>query len=281
MSERTVGVVGGSLWYRAQGRGPALILMGGGPSNADTLEPLASRLADDFTVVTYDRRGYSRSHVSDPAAPAGLPLHADDARRLVADLGSGPVAVFGTSFGALIALELAATAPAAVGGPLVVHEPPLGQMLAGDERDAFALKLDQEDAGAALNAIAASVGVSRGGGRGGPGTGPVPADVELFIRRDAPAIGGYHVDLDRLRPMAGRLTVTGSEDSQGFYPYECARRLAAQLGLSLAELPGNHAGMIAQPAEFAARLRGLLCPPASGDAAGIGEDTPAFEEVTR
>ena len=70
MSERTVEVVGGSLWYRTQGRGPSLILMGGGPSNADTLEPLASRLADDFTVVTYDRRGYSRSHVSDPAGLA-------------------------------------------------------------------------------------------------------------------------------------------------------------------------------------------------------------------
>ena len=44
---------------------------------------------------------------------------------------------------------------------------------------------------------------------------------------------------------------------------------------------GNHAGMIARPAEFAARLRGLLCPPASGDSADTGEDTPAYEEVTR
>jgi len=269
--EHRAAVPGGSLYYTTRGTGPVLLIMGGGPSNADTLEPLASRLAADFTVVTYDRRGYSRSQAEEPPGPelARIQRHADDARRLIAALGTGPVAVFGTSFGALIALELAATAPAAVGGPLVVHEPPLGQMLAGDERDAFALKIDQEDAGAALNAIAASVGVSRGR----LGAGPVAADVELFIRRDAPAIGDYRVDLDRLRPMAGRLTVTGSKDSQGFYPYECARRLAARLGLSLVELPGNHAGMIAQPTEFAARLRGLLCPPTSGDAADIGEGT--------
>ena len=269
-------VPGGSLYYTTRGTGPVLLIMGGGPSNADTLEPLASRLAADFTVVTYDRRGYSRSQAEEPAGPelARIQRHADDARRLIAALGTGLVAVFGTSFGALIALELAVTAPAAV-GPLVVHEPPLGQLLAGGERDAFALKLDQGDAGAALNAIAASVGVSRGGGRGGLGTGPGPADVEVFIRRDAPAIGGYRIDLDRLRPMAGRLTVTGSEDSQGFYPYECARRLAARLGLALVELPGNHAGMIARPAEFAARLRGLPWAPASGDFA------PADEAVTR
>ena len=277
-AEHRAAVPGGSLYYTTRGTGPVLLIMGGGPSNAGTLEPLATRLAADFTVVTYDRRGYSRSQPDDPPGPgpARIQRHADDARRLIAALGTGPAAVFGTSFGALIALELAATAPAAT-GPLVVHEPPLGQLLADDERDAFDLELDQKDAGAALGAIAASVGVSRGGGQGGPGAGPVPADIELFIRRDAPAIGGYRIDLDRLRLVTGRLTVTAGEDSQGFYPCECARRLAAQLGLPLAGLPGNHAGMITRPTEFAARLRGLLRP----SAPGAGDDTPAGKEVTR
>jgi pimeloyl-ACP methyl ester carboxylesterase len=266
MSERTVEVVGGSLWYRTQGMGPALILMGGGPSNADTLQPLASRLAGDFTVVTYDRRGYSRSHVSDPAGPAGpagIPLHADDARRLVAELGPGPVAVFGTSFGALIALELAATVPAAL-GTVLVHEPPLGQLLAGDDRQPFDLNLDAEkDPAAALNAIAASVGVSRGRAADAPaGPGSSPADVELFIRRDAPAIGDYRLDLDRLRAMGGRVIVAGSLESRGFYPYRCAEQLARHLDTPLAELPGNHAGMIGHPDEFAARLLELLRSPA-------------------
>jgi pimeloyl-ACP methyl ester carboxylesterase len=263
MSERTVEVVGGSLWYRAQGMGPALILMGGGPSNADTLEPLASRLADDFTVVTYDRRGYSRSHVSDPAGPAGIPLHADDARRLAVDLGSGPVAVFGTSFGALVALELAATVPAALGA-VIVHEPPLGQLLAGDDRQPFDLNLQAEkDPVAALNAIAASVGVSRGRAADAlAGPGSSPADVELFIRRDAPAIGGYRLELERLRVMGGRIIVGGSRESRGFYPYQCAGELARRLHIPLAELPGDHAGMIRHPDEFAARLRQLLRSPA-------------------
>ena len=266
MSQAAVEVVGGSLWYRTQGMGPVLILMGGGPSNADTLAPLASRLCGDFTVVTYDRRGYSRSHASDPAGPAGpagIPLHADDARRLVADLGSGPVAVFGTSFGALVALELAATVPAAL-GTVIVHEPPLGQLLAGDDRLPFDLSLDAEkDPGAALNAIAASVGVSRGRTAGGlAGAGSSPADVELCIRRDASAIGDYHLDLDRLRPIGGRIIVAGSRDSRGFYPYQCAAELARRLETPLAELPGNHAGMIGHPDEFAARLHELLRSPA-------------------
>jgi pimeloyl-ACP methyl ester carboxylesterase len=276
VAEHTVKVAGGSIYYATRGSGPVLLIMGGGPSNADTLEPLASLLAEDSTVVTYDRRGYSRSQADDPAEPAGIPLHADDASRLIAEVGSGPVSVFGTSFGALIALELAAPAPADI-GTLVVHEPPLGQMLAGDDWQPFDLNLDAEkDAGAALNAIAASVGVSRGNAAGEGAAGlaarPAPADVELFIRRDAPAIGDYRLDLDRLPPMANRLIVTASEGSRDFYPYQCTLRLARQLGTPLVELPGNHAGMIQHPAQFAARLRSLLRQPAAPVAGNVSDN---------
>jgi pimeloyl-ACP methyl ester carboxylesterase len=267
-------VPGGTLYYQTRGTGPALILSCGGPGNADTLAPLADGLHDTYTVVTYDRRGYSRSHLDDPAESASIARHSDDLRRLISYLGTGPATVFGTSFGALIALDLAATMPAAI-STLIVHEPPLGQVLASTERQPFDLNLDaQPDAGTALNAIAASIGVKRGltgggpasrpgGGKGG-GAGARPGDVELFIRRDVPAIGDYHLDLDRLDAMAGRIIVTASEVGRGFYPYQCAQQLAEYLGTTLVELPGNHAGMIQQPAEFADRLRRLLRqPPAS------------------
>jgi pimeloyl-ACP methyl ester carboxylesterase len=267
-------VPGGTLYYQTRGTGPALILSCGGPGNADTLALLAESLQDTYTVITYDRRGYSRSHLDDPAEKASIARHSDDLRHLITHLGTGPAAVFGTSFGALIALDLAAIAPAAI-ATLVVHEPPLGQILAGTERQPFDLNLDTEpDPAAALNAIAASVGVKRGltgdgparrpGGGEGGASGPRPDDVELFIRRDVPAIGDYHLDLDRLDAMAGRLIITASEEGRGFYPYQCAQRLAVHLGTRLVELPGNHAGMIQQPAEFADRLRRLLRqPPAS------------------
>jgi pimeloyl-ACP methyl ester carboxylesterase len=259
------GVPGGTLYYQTRGTGPALILNCGGPGNADTLAPLAENLHDTYTVVTYDRRGYSRSHLDDPAESASIARHSDDLRRLIAHLGIGPATVFGTSFGALIALDLAATAPADI-ATLIVHEPPLGQVLPDAERQSFDLNLDAEpDPAAALNAIAASVGVKRGLTGDGPASqpgggvsGPRPDDIELFIRRDAPAIGDFHLDLNQLDAMAGRITVTASEEGRGFYPYQCAQRLAEHLGTRLVELPGNHAGMIQQPAEFAGRLRSLL-----------------------
>ncbi|HEY2281052.1 MAG TPA: alpha/beta hydrolase [Streptosporangiaceae bacterium] len=276
VQDHMVQTPGGSLYYRTQGHGPPLMLIGGGPSNADTLSALAAGLAGDpdgdrddrddlgqgYTVVTYDRRGYSRSHLDDRDAPASISQHADDVHRILADLGAGPATVFGSSIGALIALELVAAEPGAV-SRLVIHEPPLGQLLTGADRDAF----DAGDAGsgggnpgAALNALAGSVGVRRGA-QAGPGSGAGDkaraGDIELFVQRDIPAVGRYHLDLGRLAPLAGRIVVAGGRDSRDFYPYRCAERLAAELGVPLAELPGHHAGMIQYPAEFAAQLKEL------------------------
>jgi pimeloyl-ACP methyl ester carboxylesterase len=260
--EHLLDVPGGALYYQTRGNGPALVLLGGGPSNADTLGPLAGQLARDCTVVTYDRRGYSRSRQDDAGEQVGIPGHGRDLIALLTALAAAPVSLFGTSFGALVALEGAASAPGLV-GTLIVHEPPLGQLLAGDQRKPFDLDLDaRPDAGAALDAIAASIGVTRGAAAGTSGRrGPRAADVETFIRRDAPAIGAYHLDLARLDDLRDRTVVTGSEDGRAFYPYQCALSLAGSLGTQLVELPGNHAGMIQDPAPFAARLRLLLNSP--------------------
>ncbi len=178
----------------------------------------------------------------------------------VHDLGTAPVSIFGTSFGALVALDLAARCPEIV-DMVIVHEPPLGQLLAGSERQAFDINLDaQPDAASALNAIAASVGVTRGSADGARGSRPVVrrADVELFIRRDVPAIGAYAIDLERLSSLSNRIVVMGSDQARGFYPYRCAQRLADYLGTALVEVPGNHATMVQHPNEFAALLRSVL-----------------------
>ena len=59
-------------------------------------------LASHYTVVTYDRRGLSRSKLADTAAtPKGLEPHVDDARPLLAALAAEPAFVLGFSLGAL------------------------------------------------------------------------------------------------------------------------------------------------------------------------------------
>jgi pimeloyl-ACP methyl ester carboxylesterase len=259
-TEHSVAVPGGTIYYRTQGSGPPLLLIGGGPSNADTLDTLAGQLAAGRTVITYDRRGYSRSRLDDPSQPASIAVHADDVHHVLDDLDTGPVSVFATSVGALIGLELAASYPDAV-TRVIVHEPPLGQLVPANDQASFDVELDRDDAGAALDQIAQSIGITRGPSlTGGSGDRPEVrhSDIEMFIHRDVPAIADYDLDLDRITPLADRILVTASEEGREFYPHRCAEALATTLGSPLIELPGNHAAMIAGPVEFAAQLAPLL-----------------------
>jgi acetyltransferase/esterase len=255
----SVPVPGGTIYCRTEGSGPPLVLIGGGPSNADTLAALAGHLASGRTVITYDRRGSSRSRLDDRSQAASIAVHAGDVRRVLEDLNAGPASLFATSAGALIGLELTAAHPDAV-TRVIVHEPPLAQLVPPDDQASFDIDLDRDDADRALEQIAESIGVTRGRSLSGPSDRPEVrrGDIELFIHRDVPAIANYHLDLDRITSPTNRIIVTASEDGRAFYPHRCAEALAAALGTPLIELPGNHAAMISHPAEFAARLAPLL-----------------------
>jgi pimeloyl-ACP methyl ester carboxylesterase len=97
---------GASLYYERQGTGPPLFFIAGSTGDAGNFTRTADLLANEFTVVTYDRRGNSRS-----PRPAGWTMtsvgeQADDAAELISALGLAPTTVFGASAGGLIALDL-------------------------------------------------------------------------------------------------------------------------------------------------------------------------------
>src|SRR5688500_16035901 len=107
--------------------------MPGGDGDADTYDALAEHLEPHFTVVTYDRRGLSRS----TGTPSGLSTHADDAAEVLAAVTDKPALVFGSSIGAVIALELTQHHPDRV-RLAVVHEPPISALLPDDAREELA-----------------------------------------------------------------------------------------------------------------------------------------------
>ncbi|MCT9929642.1 alpha/beta hydrolase [Planotetraspora sp. A-T 1434] len=72
---------------------------------------LVDHLVVDYTVVTYDRRGLSRSKVHDPAREVTMETHADDVHHLLACLTDEPALMVGCSLGAVIGLHLAIRHP--------------------------------------------------------------------------------------------------------------------------------------------------------------------------
>ncbi|MEV4175383.1 hypothetical protein [Nonomuraea sp. NPDC049709] len=56
-----------------RGNGPTLLISQSGEGDAGRSVDLVDQLADAYTVITYDRRGLSRSTLDDPANPDAEP----------------------------------------------------------------------------------------------------------------------------------------------------------------------------------------------------------------
>lgn len=260
-------VPGATLYYKVRGNGPLLLLLQGGDGDTDGTDALARHLADDYTVLSYDRRGLSRSPVSDLAAPVGMSTHSEDASRLLAAVGSEPALVFGVSLGAMLGLDLISRHPEQV-RLLVAHEPPVTGLLPDPERGQ-AIR-DQEEVeelyrregiAAAMRKFVAVAGI-RFDDREPDIAIPQPrperiANLEVFLARDAPAVHRYQLDLPALHKAAARIVPAAGASTQAF-PRHCAQALANELGRPLAEFPGGHSGFILRPRAFAARLHEIL-----------------------
>lgn len=264
-------VPGATLYYEIRGSGPLLLLMQGGDGNTARCAEPAERLATDYTVVVPDRRGLSASTLDDPAAPVTVAHHADDIHRLLAALTDEPAQIFGSSYGALIALTLAGDHPEQV-DTLVAHDPATIGLLpaparARAARDLAALDEVYRGAGAlpSLRKLAELVhadfsdtepGVVPPAPRGPADLG----DLDFFLSRDLPEIRSSDLDADRIAALATtsvRIVPAAGRGSRKIWNYDCARALAALLGGEVTEFPGGHS-LSTHPAGFTARLREVL-----------------------
>ncbi len=115
----TITVNGAELYHEVRGDGPPVLLIMGMTGDAGHFETLAELLADEFTVVSYDRRGNGRSPRPAGWATTSPEEQADDAAALLDALGLTPAAVYGSSAGGVFALCLLIRHPEAVRGAVL------------------------------------------------------------------------------------------------------------------------------------------------------------------
>lgn len=259
----SIALNGANIHYELRGSGPPLLLISGATGDAGQFERVADLLADEFTVVSYDRRGNSRSPRPEGWDTTSPDEQADDAAALLAALALGPAAVFGNSFGAIVALNLVIRHTDVVRGA-ILHEPPLISVLESPE-----------ETQAAVEAV-----VSEGMASGGP-----PAAVESFIRfaagdanwesmqpdlRDRLRGNGetlfgvemgtfeaYRPDDATLAAVSVPVQVLVSEESAPFFA-EAAVWLAARLGVEIVRTPGTHTPQFDHPEELVNTIRPFL-----------------------
>jgi pimeloyl-ACP methyl ester carboxylesterase len=112
-----------TLQYEAIGSGEPIVFIHGALI-ADSFHPMldASRLADRYRCITYDRRGYGPS--TRATNPTAIQEHAADCAALLQYLDVPRAHVVGHSFGGVIALSLAINTPHVV-HTLTLLEPAL------------------------------------------------------------------------------------------------------------------------------------------------------------
>ncbi len=125
MQERAIEVAGDDgvrLSARAfdppSAEAPGLLLMHGLASSQHIWDLMLPRLTRRFRVVTYDARGHGRS--GKPTSGYGFPHVVADARAVIRGTGLGRPMIAGHSWGAMVALELAAGHPRAIAGAVLV-----------------------------------------------------------------------------------------------------------------------------------------------------------------
>lgn len=121
---------GVELYYEVAGTGPRLVLTHGSWTDGSGWGPAVPMLAERYEVVTWDRRGHSRSQAGN--GPGSRAEDAADLAALIEHLGGEPVHVAGNSYGAIVTLTLVTTRPDLVASA-AVHEPPAVALLEGAE----------------------------------------------------------------------------------------------------------------------------------------------------
>jgi pimeloyl-ACP methyl ester carboxylesterase len=96
---------GTTIAFERSGDGPPVILVCGGSTDRTANAPLSELLAEYFTVFNYDRRGRGDSG---DTAPYAVEREIEDIDAVIAVAG-GSASVYGTSSGAALALEAAAS----------------------------------------------------------------------------------------------------------------------------------------------------------------------------
>jgi pimeloyl-ACP methyl ester carboxylesterase len=257
-------VNGTELYHEIRGSGPPVLLIMGATGDGGHFDTLADLLADEFTVISYDRRGNGRSPVPSGWQTTSPEEQADDAAALLDALGVGPAAIFGTSSGGTFALCLLVRHPEAVCGA-ILHEPGLYALV--DDFDAVrapvrALVEGAREVGGPSAAVERFwcyvVGDPDGWKRLTPALRErLRATASTFFDIEVGTYELYLPDQETLASLAAPVRILVSEGGLPFFA-EITGRLSERLGVDVGTTPGRHDVYHQYPSEFAEALRPFL-----------------------
>jgi pimeloyl-ACP methyl ester carboxylesterase len=264
----TLKVPGAQLSYEVSGSGQLLILIPGASGVGEVFHQVARDLSARYQVVTYDRRGFSRSQLDGPQDyDHRLSTDTNDVRRLIEHLTDQSAIVFGNSSGSIVALEVLTQYPERV-QTVVAHEPPVVLLLPDAAkwlaffdgvydtyREDGIPKAMRQFASGIVGSVDRQV-IERSLAQ--HANESTMANAAYWMEHELRQYPRVELDLAALEAAASRIVLAGGRDSCDQLTYQPNRVLARQLGREIVDFPGGHLGFMSYPAEFAKELMNTL-----------------------
>ncbi len=274
-----VATEGDELYYEVRGQGQPLLMIPAAGGDGDYYGPVAELLADEYKVITYDRRANSRSTMNEPQN-VEISQQSRDAVAVMKAVGEESAFVFGNSSGAVIALDMASTQPQAVRA-VVVHEAPLARLhpkAAQWQRFFASAYMTAWRFSPTLGALQFMLGAripltklaaaqskiirANQGRRRQAGQQRISdkAGIDFLTRQELLPITNYLPDIEKIKQNGVKVFMAVGQwglDRKAWYVV-VAQILAQRLGCELVVFPGHHGSYMDMPVEWAAVLRRVL-----------------------
>jgi len=254
-----IAVDGAEIHYKSVGRGPALLTIGGAGAGVPEFRRMSRRLAREFQVISYDRRGTLES-TGRVDRTLDIGQESGDIATLLEVLEVRQAIVFATCGGASVGFDFIKRYPGYVLA-YVVHEPiSIGILPDAGERRAFFQGLcrvnEVEGSVAAYLAWTGSIGLDAQPTVGRRSLARARRDADFVFRHHLMEMVEYMPDLAALKRAGPPTVVAAGEGSlAGDYWYvRIAQAIATTLGRPLATFPGHHHAYEDRPDAFARSL---------------------------
>lgn len=270
-----VTVEGDNLYYEVRGRGQPLLMIAPGGGDGWQYSFVADILADEYKVITYDRRANGRSSMN---APQNFEIsqQSRDAVAVLHAAGESSAFVFGNSSAAVIALDMAKTQPQALRA-VVAHEAPLPRLLPEArkwQRFFAAVYLNAFRFGPSLAALQFMLGVGLPVRQLIKATAPANAHrkqsvepylsdkaaTEVLVKLELLPVTNYLPDVEQIKANGVKVFIAVGEWALGKKTWyaRAGQILADRLGCELVTFPGHHGSFMDMPEEWAAALHSVL-----------------------
>lgn len=253
-----------SLYYEIHGEGDPLMLIHGAVVDAWLYENTVKYLEKHFMVITYDRRGSSRS-VATEEATYDIEAQISDVKDILDELKIDQITIAGASAGAIIGHYFLMKYPQRV-KKLLMYEPPLLALTMEDEnsqKDWIEMMKDYIARGKynqALYEFAMSIGSTD---ERAPQKPEEIAKREMenfyhFLKDEFDVFIDYYPDIEKSIEQIDKIILAVGESS-GNAPYPTAtRKFSTLLNKNVLYYPGYHNLPSDMPMEFAICVLGTL-----------------------